>query len=73
MYDGLPASLRRLADKNFKLLDSNSAHPSLNFKRVGKYWSARVGLEHRALAIKEGEDFLWFWIGEHDHYERLIK
>jgi hypothetical protein len=72
-YGTLPKPLRKLADKNFKLLESNSSHPSLNFKPVGKYWSARVGLNHRAVAVKSGEDFIWFWIGEHDPYERLIK
>jgi hypothetical protein len=73
MYGTLPRPLRKLADKNFKLLESNSSHPSLNFKPVGKYWSARVGLNHRAVAVKSGDDFIWFWIGEHDPYERLIK
>jgi hypothetical protein len=73
MHAKLPAAVRKLADKNYKLLESDIAHPSLNFKRVGKYWSARVGLEYRALAFKDGDDFIWFWIGEHDPYERLIK
>ncbi len=73
LYGKLPEQVRRLADKNFKLLEANSSHPSLNFKPVGKYWSARVGLDHRALAVKSGDDFIWFWIGEHGPYDRLIK
>ncbi|MBI3741960.1 MAG: hypothetical protein HY257_09440, partial [Chloroflexi bacterium] len=48
-------------------------HPSLYFKKVGKFWSARVGLDHRALAIEDGEDFIWVWIGAHDEYDRMIK
>ena len=43
-----------------------------NQKKLGKFWSARVGLSHRALAIEDGEGFLWVWIGPHDEYERLI-
>jgi hypothetical protein len=24
------------------------------------------------LAVQEGEDLVWFWIGGHDEYDRLI-
>jgi hypothetical protein len=58
MHAKLPTAVRKLAEKNYKLLESDIAHPSLNFKRVGKYWSARVGLEYRALAVKDGDDFV---------------
>jgi hypothetical protein len=47
-------------------------HPSLQFKKVGRFWSARVGLDHRALAIMEHDRLKWFWIGPHSEYERLI-
>ena len=68
----LPAPVRELADKAFQLLKANPSHPSLHFKRVGKFWSARVGLDHRALAIQEGQDFNWVWVGAHDEYERIV-
>jgi len=45
---------------------------SLHFKKVGNYWAARVGQDYRALALKDGSDFTWVWIGKHDEYERLI-
>jgi hypothetical protein len=72
-YRHLPNDVRELADKNFRLLQRNPRHPSLQFKKVGNLWSARVGLAHRALAVEDGEDFLWVWIGTHDDYERMIK
>ena len=72
-YQALPDHAREVADKNFKLLNENSKHPSLQFKKVGKLWSVRVGLAHRALAVEDGEDFIWVWIGAHDDYERMIK
>ncbi|MGH8677388.1 MAG: hypothetical protein ACREUQ_03430 [Burkholderiales bacterium] len=62
-FDALPDSVRRLAKKNFDLLKKNQAHPSLQFKKVGEYWSARVGRSHRALALEDGPDFIWVWIG----------
>jgi len=68
-----PPMFRDLADENFQRLQSNPRHPSLQFKKVGTVWSARVGLAHRALAVEDGEDFLWVWIGSHDDYDRLIR
>jgi hypothetical protein len=71
-YGSFPNGVRELADKNFQLLQRNPRHPSLQFKKVGNLWSARVGLAHRALAVEDGEDFLWVWIGTHDDYESMI-
>ena len=68
-----PESVQRIARQNFNLLKTNPRHPSLHFKKVGKYWSARVGEDHRVLAVKDGNDFIWVWIGKHDEYERLIR
>ncbi len=51
----------------------NPRHPSLHFKKVGRFWSARVGLQHRALAVEVEDGLLWFWIGSHADYDRLVK
>jgi hypothetical protein len=72
-YSLLPPELRALADKNFALLKQNPRHPSLDLKRVGAYWSVRVGLAHRALGIEVEAGIQWFWIGSHREYERLIR
>jgi hypothetical protein len=71
-YNALPPEAQRLADENYELLKRDPRHPSLHFKKVGRFWSARIGAHHRALAIKEGGDVVWFWIGRHDEYDRLI-
>ena len=71
-YDQLPEEIQRLADDNFALLKADSRHPSLHFKKVGRMWSARVGLHYRALAVEDGPDLIWFWIGHHGEYERII-
>ncbi|HJX10642.1 MAG TPA: hypothetical protein VJ733_09080, partial [Candidatus Binatia bacterium] len=64
---------QRVAQRNFKILKDNPAHFSLHFKKVGKLWSVRAGPHHRALAVEDGTDFIWVWIGPHDEYERIIK
>jgi mRNA-degrading endonuclease RelE of RelBE toxin-antitoxin system len=73
-YDDLAPEICKLADKNFKLLKKNPKHPSLHFKKINGFWSARVGLFYRALGIDVPEDntVVWFWIGTHDEYEKLI-
>lgn len=72
-FDALPETVRQLARKNFELLKANSNHPSLKFKKVGNYWSVRIGLDYRALAIEDGSDLIWVWIGNHDEYDRLLR
>ena len=72
-YSSLPKDVQALADKNFQLLKDNPKHPSLQLKKVGGFWSARVGLAHRVLAIDDGDDRIWVWIGSHDEYEKIIK
>ena len=72
-FERLPDSVRRVSRRNFRLLQENPRHPSLHFKKVGKFWSVRAGLSFRALAIEDGEDYIWVWIGGHDEYDRLIR
>jgi hypothetical protein len=43
-YEALPAAVRKLADANYELLKRDPRHPSLQFKKIGRYWSVRVGL-----------------------------
>lgn len=71
-YQELPAEFQRLADKCYELLRLDSRHPSLNLKLVGRFWSVRVGLHYRAMAVEDGQDLVWFWIGTHAEYDQLI-
>jgi hypothetical protein len=70
-FDALPADVQALAHKNFELLKHDVAHPSLQFKRLGKMYSARVGLHHRALGLPTAAGVHWFWIGSHSDYDKL--
>jgi hypothetical protein len=71
-YGDLGPDVRELADKSFKLLKMDSRHPSLHFKKTGRFWSVRVGLHHRAIAVEVADEMLWFWIGNHVEYDRLV-
>ena len=72
-YGELPDSIQELADKNYKILRSDPKHPSLHLKKAGKYWSIRVGRKYRALGVDVEEGILWFWIGTHAEYDKLLE
>jgi hypothetical protein len=72
LFNGLPLDVQELARENYRLLKADPYHPSLHFKRVGDYWSVRVGRGYRALATEVENGFLWGWIGSHAEYDRII-
>ncbi|MFN8482734.1 MAG: hypothetical protein U0768_06775 [Anaerolineae bacterium] len=61
-----------MADKNFALLKADPQHPSLRFRKIGRLWSVRVGARYRALGLDKGEVIVWFWIGSHAEYDKLL-
>ena len=73
-YRTLPADVRDLADKNFRLLKADPKHPSHHFKLLAgqRIYSARVGLQYRALDLPTAAGVHWFWIGTHADYDRLV-
>lgn len=71
-YDKLQENIRKLADKNFALLKENPQHPSLHFKKVGKYWSARINIHYRALALEVPDGLLWIAIVPHGEYDKIV-
>ena len=73
LHKALPSDIQDLADSNFELLKQNPKHPSLRMKKVGRFWSVRVGRRYRALAVQSDDGPVWFWIGTHAQYDRLIK
>jgi hypothetical protein len=72
-YNDLAGEIQRRPDKQFSPFTANPRHPPIQLKPVGEFWSARVTDDYRALAIRGGNVFTWFWIGPHDEYEGLIK
>lgn len=72
-FHTLPKEIQRIAVKQHRLWLQDPKHASLQFKKVQSYWSARVTDHYRALGIMEGDTVIWFWIGSHGVYERLIR
>jgi len=76
LYEALPEEVQRRADRAYELWQINPQSHGLYFKRVGKQqpvYSVRIDKGYRALGILEGEVILWFWMGPHDEYKRLLR
>jgi len=73
-FNALPPQVQSTARKNFTLWKQQPTLKSLAFKRVKHdLWSVRSGSGFRALATFDEGCYLWFWIGTHDEYERLLR
>jgi len=72
-YAEISPGLQKKIRSAYQLWQNNSLHPSLHFKKVGNnLWSVRVSGSYRALALKKGNDYYWFWIGFHDEYDSFL-
>jgi len=71
----LPPQVQAQARSAYQLFRQDPFHPSLRFKQVHAsrpIFAARVGLAYRALAVREGDEVIWFWIGSHADYDHLL-
>ncbi len=71
----MPRHVRQQAREAYRLFRENPRHPGLHFKRVHDdpmIYSARVGIGFRAVGVREGDTIVWFWIGSHADYDRLL-
>ena len=57
-YEQLPAEVQKLANTHFALLKQDPHHPSLHFKKAGRFWSVRVAIHFRAVAVESGADLV---------------
>lgn len=72
----LPAPIRDAARTAYVQWRADPGHPSLRFKPVVSdppIWAVRITGSYRALGLRDGDTIIWYWIGPHDTYDRLIK
>ena len=71
----LPVQVQQLASQKYQTLLSNPQQVGIkplpeNRGRL-EVWSAQVGNRYRALAVKFQSQFVWYWIGSHEEYNKL--
>ena len=73
----LPKEVQRQAKKVYRIWKQNPFDRQLRFKQVHPtkpVYSVRITLNWRALGIRESKDtIIWFWIGSHEEYNKLIR
>lgn len=76
LFSALPSEIREQARAAYKLFRANPRHPGLNFKRVHgsqRLVSVRVTGSYRAVGVlRTADHVLWFWIGPHEEYEKIL-
>jgi hypothetical protein len=75
LFSDLPLDVQRDAKRAYRNFQSNPGHPGLQFKKLegaDDIYSVRIGLGFRALAVVEGDRVVWYWIGSHVDYDRLV-
>ncbi len=75
-YRLLPSHVRQQARDAYRFFASNPNHPSLDFKQVSRrrpVYSVRVSIDYRALGVVDEEEIVWFWIGPHHEYDKLLR
>ncbi len=75
-HEKLPQSIQKQAREAYELFAKDPSHPSLRFKRIHtsrQVYSVRISRAVRALGVRENDSIVWFWIGSHDEYAKLVK
>ncbi len=76
MLAKLPSDIRHQARKAYSLFRENPNHPSLRFKKIHTtepIYSARINMNYRVVGVVDEGVIVWFWIGTHAEYDKLIQ
>ena len=76
-YGQLPARVQQRVKRAYALFRNNPSHPSLDFKPIRsraaqRLYSAKVDEQYRVLGTLADGQILWFWVGPHHEYDRLV-
>ncbi len=75
-FKKLPQEIQARARTAYTQFQADASHPSLQFKRLRTalpLWSVRITGSYRAVGIRKNNDeIVWFFIGTHADYDRLL-
>ena len=75
LLGALPEGVREQAREAYRFFRDNPYHPGLQFKKVHSaksIYSARVNVDYRVLGALTGDEIVWFWIGPHSEYDKIL-
>ena len=74
-FAGLPKDVQDQARRAYRRFNQNPRQPGLRFKQVHPsipIYSVRVSKGYRAVGQRDESGIVWFWIGSHADYEKLL-
>lgn len=74
-FAGLPKQVQDQVRQAYRQFKQDPNYPSLRFKKVHPglpIYSARINKDYRAVGQLEGDIVIWFWVGSHTDYDRLL-
>ena len=73
---GLPKVIQKQAKEAYVQFRRDPYQSGLHFKRVHSkrpIYSVRITKDYRAVGIQQDNEMIWFWIGSHSDYDKLLK
>ncbi|GBO54861.1 hypothetical protein APA_2912 [Pseudanabaena sp. lw0831] len=74
-YAQLPIQIRERAYEAYLQFKEDPSHPSLRFKKIHSelpIYSVRISKNYRAVGQLDKDTIIWFWIGSHAEYDKLL-
>ncbi|WP_442940771.1 ParE family toxin-like protein [Nostoc sp.] len=74
-FGHLPEQVQEQTREAYRLFKQDPSHRSLRFKKVHPelpIYSARITKSYRAAGQLDGETVIWFWVGSHAEYNKLL-
>ncbi|MGR3179207.1 MAG: ParE family toxin-like protein [Candidatus Anammoxibacter sp.] len=75
LFARLPIEIQKKTDRTYSLFKQDLFCPSLHFKRVHStrpIYSVRITDDYRAVGILQNSEIIWFWVGSHSEYSKLL-
>ncbi|MEA5509053.1 hypothetical protein VB715_04680 [Crocosphaera sp. UHCC 0190] len=76
LFADLPEQVQEQTRAAYRQFKKDSSYPSLRFKKVHPQlpiYSARININYRAVGQLDGDTVIWFWVGSHAEYDRLLE
>lgn len=74
-YSALSEEHRKAARRAYEAFQKDPFAAGLRFKKLGGYdniWSVRINDQYRAVARRDGDVVIWFWIGSHNEFDKMF-
>ena len=75
LFADLPKQVQEQTRAAYRQFKKDPSYPSLRFKKVHPelpIYSARISKNYRAVGQLEGDTIIWFWLGSHAEYDKLL-